>query len=58
MSTQRCSCGRPVQAGRSGSQTSHDRTCLICMTNALLKDWRYPASAEGQRAWREKKATS
>ena len=47
-------CHRPITRGHCGSQPSGAR-CLVCRTAELLRDFRYPASAVGQRQLRESK---
>lgn len=43
--TRLCPCGRSLQAGRSGSMTgARTRRCLLCQTEELLRNFRYPAA--------------
>lgn len=52
-----CKCGRPASAGHSGSDAS-TTICMLCWTEKVMRDFVYPASAEGQRKLRVKKAQS
>jgi hypothetical protein len=47
-------CGQPITRGTS-SRNPACRRCLVCETKRLMRDFYYPASAEGQRAWRKAK---
>jgi hypothetical protein len=50
--THQCTCGRPLNAGRSAG-TSGNTRCLICQTNEIMRTCPYPVAAE-RKAKREK----
>jgi hypothetical protein len=50
-------CGRPLGTGATGNQHGDAQRCLICRVARDMATFHYPASQQGQRLLRTKKAT-